>query len=373
MIRRKLRIGLYVLKNNTIDKYFQILYLINEMKKSNYFELFLLYDHDYVDPGIKRYFYNSTDFSIDLRYFDIDSFGLDAIIINDPYSQPVIPYDKIKTPIIYKEYGVAGAEEGFGYLLKKKVCKFSDMIITESDFTRSRILGSYPEKYVVCASPAFDYVFDQYDNFDDNYIHVLWTPHHSIVAESQYDNIVGGPYSTFLSTKDFLTEQFLDDHPEVVLHIKYHPVLEKRYNQFTNSRSGFKNWKSLVSRNPRVIVHDHENYQELFMKCDVCVNDSLSFIQEWLPTNKPMIVLRNGARYSEFGEEIIKKCYASVFVNGSTVNEFKDEFNDKFDSLVSSCQDNLEFMRSHKMINKEGKNCDLLVKLIKERYGSYND
>lgn len=370
MARKQSRIGLYVLKNNTIDKYFQVLYLINEMQKSKDFELFLLYDHDDVDPAIKKYFYNF----IDLRYFDINSLGLNAIIVNDPYSQPIIPYDKIKTPVIYKEYGVAGAEERFGYLVKKKVCKFSDMVITESDFTRSRILNFYPDKYVVCASPAFDYVFDSYGSFDKNYIHVLWTPHHSIVAESQYDNIVGGPYSTFLTTKDFFTGEFLNDHPEVILHIKYHPVLEKRYNQFTNSRSGFKNWKTQVSDNPRVIIHDHGDYHDLFMKSDICINDSLSFIQEWLPTNKPMIVLRNGARYSEFGEEIISTCYDSIFVNKYSREEFRKEFNTKFENTISAVHDNSNFMLAHKMINKERKkNCELLVKLIKERYGTRND
>lgn len=356
-----MKIGLYVMNKAVASKYSQILYLFKQMSFDERFEIVGLYDKDNIDFSILDHFIVSYD----LRKYDINSLGLSAIIVNDPYSRPIIPYDEIKVPIIYKEYGVAGVEKGYGSLLKKKIYQRADMIITESDFTSEIIRSKYPSSVVITGSPAFDYARDPYfEKFDDK-SHIVWTPHHSIVKETQYDNIIGDAYSTFLEIKDYITGEFLDKYPNVVLHIKYHPVLVKRYNQFVKSVGGsedFNQFIKRISKNPRIIVHTDGDYQKLFMKCDLCINDSLSFIQEWLPTEKPMIVLRNGAEYSSFGESLVNDCYYPM-----TVSEFINYDLNKFYDIKRP--ERYGFLINHGMVGLE-KNCTLIKDFIWEGFNN---
>lgn len=338
-----------------MSKYSQVIYLFNEMKSDERFEVVGLYDKDNIEKSILSNF----EVTYDLREFDINSLGLSAIVVNDPYSRPIIPYEEIKVPIIYKEYGVAGIEKGYGSLLKKKIYQRADVIITESDFTAKKIESECPSSTVILGSPAFDYARDSHLERRDNKVHVVWTPHHSIFKETQYDNIIGDAYSTFLDVKDYITEEFLEKYPNVILHIKYHPVLVKRYNQFVKfagSPENFNQFIKRISKNPRIIVHTDGDYQSLFMRCDLCINDSLSFLQEWLPTEKPMIVLRNGAKYSSFGEELVNLCYYPMSVSEFINYDFNKFYDIKRPRRVS-------FLRDHGMVGLE-KNCTLIKDFI---------
>lgn len=358
-----MKIALYVMNKAVMSKYAQILYFTDYLKSDPRFEVIAIFDKDNIDQSILRRFSKV----IDLRVHEINSLDLDAIIVIDPYSKPIIPYEEIKFPIIYKEYGVAGVEVGYGNLLKKKIYDRSDLIITESDYTYKIIRFEYPDKDIAIGSPAFDYVRDTYDNsgYDPSKIHVVWTPHHSIIHEGQYDNIIGDAYSTFLEVKDYITGKFLSKNPDIVLHIKYHPVLAKRYTQFSKMSGGgtFKSWIRQISRSPQIIVHEDGDYHKLFMNCCLCINDSISFIQEWLPTELPMIVLSNGSKYSSYGEDLVNSCYYRTTPEEFKVLDIKNLI-DHDDKKINRH----DFMLDHSLIGLS-KNCKIISDIIYDDYG----
>lgn len=346
-----------------MSKYAQILYFTDYLKSDLRFKVIAIFDKDNIDQSILSRFSEV----IDLRVHEINSLDLDAVIVIDPYSKPIIPYEEIKFPIIYKEYGVAGVEVGYGGLLKKKVYQRADLIVTESDYTYKIIKSMYPDKDVVVGSPAFDYTRDFYDckEYDPSKIHIVWTPHHSIIHEGQYDNIIGDTYSTFLEVKDYITGKFLSENSDVVLHVKYHPVLAKRYTQFSKMSGGgtFKNWISQISRSPQIVVHEDGDYHKLFMNCQLCINDSISFIQEWLPTESPMIVLSNGSVYSTYGEDLVNNCYYRVTPEEFKVLDIKSLIDNDYKKVNRQ-----DFMIDHSLVGLD-KNCKVISDIIYEDYG----
>lgn len=323
MVDGKVRVALYSFgKCHTIEKYCQVIRIFNEMiftpsRRSQFSPCILVDGTGIADKDLKLE-YPAMDM-IDLRDHDINSLNLDAIFVIDPYSRPHVPYRDIKVPIIYKEYGVAGVEAGTGYLLNRSVYKYASLVITETEFSKKMIKDKYPDKEVLVGSPAFDYIYDKKkedSRFDPKYVHILWTPHHSIESKPSFDLIEGGTYSTFVTYKDYLTGKFLRDNPHVVLHIKSHPILAKRYNAYCKAHGIDDTYKRFIIRsvrdNPRIYLHDGEDYHHLFQNCNIILNDSISFTLEWLPTMKPMIVLGDSHKsaYSSFGESLIDSCYS---------------------------------------------------------------
>ena len=332
---RPLKVGLYSFgKCHTIDKYFQVMLMIDLMIDDPRYEPCILTDGtSLADEDLHKKYDGVLEF-IDLRENDLNHLGLSAMIVIDPYSIPVIPYREIKVPIIYKEYGVAGVEAGTGYLVNRSSYRYADLIVTESPFTRDEILRKYPTKKVIVGSPAFDYMFQTYEEdprFEKGKKHVLWTPHHSVMSKESFDLIEGGTYSTFVTFKDYLTGQFLEENPDVVLHIKYHPILGKRYNAYCKANGiddTFNRFLKSVKIHPRIFIHDKEDYHGLFYHSDIILNDSVSFTLEWVATRKPMIVLEddNKSAYSPFGESLINDCY----FRAKGVKELSKFFSDKF-------------------------------------------
>lgn len=312
-----MKIGIYTMGTcHTIDKFFQIMPVLDKFYRDN--SLCIVCDGSGIadDDLFKKYPYAEK---IDIRYCDINNSGLNAIIVIDPYSRPFIPYSAIKIPIIYKEYGVAGSEAGAGYLISKSVYRYADLIITDNNFMEKMILERYPGKKILVGSPAFDFVLDNSKSQSYNIKNILWTPHHSIESKESFDKIEGGTYSNFIQYKDYLTSDFMEEFNDTILHIKYHPILPKRYNYYCKKRGINDTFSRYVKRvksskyGSRIFFHNKEDYHDLFFECGVILNDSISFIQEWLPTLKPMIVLRNESKFSEYGEELINDCYFSAY------------------------------------------------------------
>ena len=306
-------VGLYSFGVNTvIDKFYQIMKVIDKITKDSRFQFYLVIDGSGVAD--KDLLNKYKDYPvIDLRNIHINDTNLDWVFVIEPYSRPYIPYSEWKVRIVYKEYGVAGCEANAGYLINKQVSKYASLVITDNEYMRDKYVNRYPDKDILVASPAFDHYYSN-NNMNSDSINVLWTPHHSIESKTSYDNILGGTYSTFLSYKYCIIE-YVTSHSNINLYIKYHPLLPKRYNYYCKHYVVSDSWKQFVSRAStcdRVHFCDGtSDYHDLFNSCDILLNDSISFLQEWLPTMKPMIVLRDSSssKFSEYGEHLISSCY----------------------------------------------------------------
>lgn len=368
-----LRIALYSFgKCHTIDKYFQVMMLLDQMINDPRFDPCIVLDgNGFADDDLVSKYKDIIPIYRS-EYLKTHDLGVEVVMIIDPYSIPKVSYYDLSLlgiKIIYKEYGVAGVEAGTGYLVNRSSYRYADLIITESSFTRDEILNKYPGKRVVVGSPAFDYVFQSYDEdprFEKGKCHILWTPHHSVMSKESFDLIEGGVYSTFITFKDYLTGKFLEENPNVVLHIKYHPILGKRYNAYCKANGvddTFHRFLKSIKNNPRIFIHDKEDYHSLFIQSDVILNDSISFTLEWLPTLKPMIVLEDDSKskYSPFGESLINDCY----YRARGINGLREKFtNSVSDSKYSA---RLEWIR-RMMISRGRTNSSCLLDVIYDRY-----
>lgn len=92
---------------------------------------------------------------------------------------------------------------------------------------------------------------------------------------------------------------------------KPHPLLEKEViiQEYMNAKeyqAYVERWENL----PNAKVYLSGDYSDIFMSSDCIINDSISFIAEYMYTHKPMLLLHNeSAQYNDFGEQCKKHLY----------------------------------------------------------------
>ena len=149
---------------------------------------------------------------------------------------------------------------------------------------------------------------------------IIWSPHWWAYGHSQTlaDNVLG------------LWDYFYNmvkDNPDIELVIKPHPNL---FNGLVGSgyitneikEKMFDDMNSL----PNASIYTGGNYIDLFKTADLIVNNSISFLVEWLPSEKPMIFFDTERKFelNEIAEKIL-----NVYYHADSV----DKLNQTIDSL----------------------------------------
>lgn len=330
-----IRVGLYVFgDSHEYPKYYQIGLLFKELIKDDRFKCSIIIDGtSRCEKEVVNDYVGKVDI-YDLRNHTVDELNndFDKVIIIDPYGKPYYKYRLWKpNMIIAKCYGCIGVEKNYYSLLKRSFMRNSSIIIVENEFTKNCLLGIYgTKKRVIVGSPAFDYIYDDSYNsprlkeYPKDKINILWSIHHSMIPYEYIMRIDGGLYSTFSTYFDKIKELSVRYRDSIVFHIKPHPYLRnslKRAYGMTLEDLG----NELRKYGVEVDSYNKYSYYQLFKNSDIILNDCLSFISEWLPQNKPMIVLTNESHpgYSEFGEYLINHCY------------YKSNSADELDSMIS--------------------------------------
>lgn len=137
------------------------------------------------------------------------------------------------------------------------------------------------------------------DKPQDKVVRVLWTPHHSIAK---------GGYSQFLRYMKYMID-FAGKNPNFDIVLKPHPGLFPACLNYI-SQQELEDFKKSFLALPNTNISDNEIIP-LFQETDVLINDSCSFLADFLITEKPMILLTALSRrsYNLFGEEVIKGYY----------------------------------------------------------------
>lgn len=325
--------------DHTPEKYSQALSLLDAMNqdKDNRFEVYYVVSNnhdDKINPIIEL---QPDGTVIDLTDdVVIGNNCLDYMIIITPYPpQPKPQFRKWDTKIIYKEYGTTGIDLGYKSIWSTDaVYKYADIIITDSYHNKDELKELLGVDKGIVGSPAYDYKFNyNRQEYNDGLKHILWTPHHSIYSNKTYDGIFGGRYSTFLTYRDFIPS-LVKKYP-IKLHIKLHPNFERRYKQYCRQNHLYNDYEEYIEKLRNIsnieIVEDGTDYYQLFMNSDAILNDSISFLQEYLPTLNPMLVLydEGKAKYNEYGESLINKCYYRAYNETQIENFIKDIINNE--------------------------------------------
>ncbi len=137
------------------------------------------------------------------------------------------------------------------------------------------------------------------------------------IIYSPHWNLAGG-YATFMNNGIQILE-YAEKHPDTTSWIyKPHPLLEKELiTRGAMTPIQYQEYLDRWERLPNARIYLSGDYGDLFLSSDCMINDSISFIAEYMYTHKPMLLLTNGtARFNSFGEECIKHvctCNAKEF------------------------------------------------------------
>ena len=206
----------------------------------------------------------------------------------------------------------------------KEFLKYSKYCGTNTVLTGYPKLDAYTKPIEDCKIP---------DKINNGKPIIIYAPHHSIRDKWEPVN---------LSTFHIYYKYFLDlakNNPNINFVLKPHPTLvvkvveqcimsKDEYQQYINT------WDSLPNG---LYVYDGE-YIDLFRRSDLLIQDSGSFIGEWLPTDKPCIYLVNPERnqetfmdgFSIIGRKILEKYYLA---------HNQEEINNYFKMIMFDKQD----------------------------------
>lgn len=136
--------------------------------------------------------------------------------------------------------------------------------------------------------------------------------------------------------------KYAEEHIETTSWIyKPHPLLEKEvvvrgYMTAGEYQEYVARWESL----PNAKVYLLGDYSDMFLSSDCMINDSVSFIAEYMYSHKPMLLLTNGsAMYNDFGEECKKYVYTCNSKDIAGIEEFI--------SNIAKGKDNLKVEREN--------------------------
>ena len=345
--------------------------IYNNMLSSNFFEPFILlynaHDHLFKDldnrnneweKQIKAYEYlkekhysvvNGYDENRDI--IPIYNWDIDIIITEDVYldSSSVIfsnAYINTNYLVCYLNYGF-NVENAFNYHYNNISTNTGWKIFVETKTDYLEFMKS--SKYcgintVLVGSPRLDHYAKKISEciipkkIDNGKPIVIYAPHWTI-------NI--SPRKLSYATFHLYFKLFLDlvrDNKDINFVFKPHPELSSRLNQlnimnYLEYEEYLDKWNSFDNG----FVFEQGDYIDLFRKADLLIQDSVSFVCEWLPTHKPCIFLINPDNrndylegFSPLGRNIISSYYCCMDTN---------EILSRFNSLLFKKDDPLKEKR----------------------------
>ena len=147
---------------------------------------------------------------------------------------------------------------------------------------------------------------------------IIWSPHHTISGQGATLN-----YSTFLKYYDVMFEIADKFKNRIQIAFKPHPMLRLKLNLDDvwgkeKTDTYYNKWAELSNGG----LFEGE-YVNLFYTSDGIINDSSSFLIEYLCTNKPQLFLVNDNSVSDRFNEVGKKALNTVYM-GKTVTDIEN-------------------------------------------------
>lgn len=295
--KQKIKVGFWVLTNSTWA--YQSLY--DEMLQSDIFEPIIFLPKIVPSQKINSFetdkilsdnieFFKSKNIDYEVvydyeydKYLDLKDFGVDIVFYQQPFGihkAQGIPYVSTFALCCCVSYCFYVLDYHFSYLDNFHKLLWKNFV--ECD--------EYKEKYKKrngaknCVSTGYLRLddFRKFDNFKkDPQKLVIYAPHHSVNST----HLCG----TFAENAYFILD-LIKKHKDIQWVFKPHPML-----YYTAIQNGvmtkeeidnyFKQWEELENAS----VYTKGDYYELFMQSDLMITDSLTFLVEYLVTQKPLI------------------------------------------------------------------------------------
>lgn len=334
--------------NNSLAKFSSSLQpIFNACCNDNNFKVSILKESNNVSNTFNDFFKNlNKDIKV-YTYFnnnkklDLKKLNIDYMFTMNPYYQSHMNWDewKDKFKLCLKLYGVycdlTIVENDKCHFKKNNIFKQSNFVFCESSYNK-QVLSEYwkdNDKFILSGSPNFDYILKNKTlanqnlwkldrNKVKNVKRIIWSPHHTIYChwtnnaveenpKSFSDNLKG--YSFFLEYCD-LWLKIPKLYPQLDIVMKPHPALFRYLEMHTKgewNQDKINDWKNKFLDNPNTQILEDGSYDDLFLTSDAIINDSISFVAEYLPTLKPFLLCTSSETpgYNTFGENIANSYY----------------------------------------------------------------
>lgn len=148
---------------------------------------------------------------------------------------------------------------------------------------------------------------------------IIWSPHWWAYGHSKSLS------ASVLNLWDYFYN-FAKTHSDIELIVKTHPNL---FNGLIRSKyiSEDKNNEMINAMNalPNASIYTGENYIDLFKTANLMVNNSISFLAEWLPSTTPMIFVDTERKFelNDTAEKLL-----NVYYHASAISELDEEIKD---------------------------------------------
>lgn len=128
--------------------------------------------------------------------------------------------------------------------------------------------------------------------------------------------------------------KYVQTHSDVELIVKPHPNLFNGLIQSGYiSQNKADDMISAANNLPNASVYTGGNYIDLFKTADLLVNNSISFLAEWLPSGKPMIFIETERKFelNEMAKKILDVYYhaSSISALDRTIDDVLNKQNDE--------------------------------------------
>lgn len=309
--------------------------LFNLVKNSSNFEPYIIAD----EPVKSKPFYDDVlfieeyfrkkgcnvvlGFDPDMKeYIPLNKYGFDIIVYEQPWYLPMI-----HNPYVTSKYAITVAST-YGYNLtsnysisyKEFFHRFIDCYFTESEqhktalFDNIRNIRKKAFKSVGCVN-LDSYILDKEWKVNQIEKYIIYAPHHT--------NDRGLVDLSTFSENCLLMLDLAKKYSNYTWVYKPHPLMMESVvqdNIFSKVQylSYVNEWKKIG------IVCDNDSYMEYFKKSVCLITDSCAFLVEYLPTEKPIIHLRNKkTKFAPFADRFLSSYY-DVYDFSQIENVFVD-------------------------------------------------
>ncbi|CAM3366926.1 hypothetical protein BOSP111201_01360 [Bordetella sputigena] len=272
----------------------------------------LPFAHDSVqgDTGARKFLADRALSFVDFSVYDLQEQRPDIVFLQNPYDSTrpaALDMWKVRNTgarIAYIPYGldVGGGSDNLRWQYDLDVHRYAWRVFARSEAHRrmfSMHCTSGNSHVVVTGHPKIDAIIAATRGRESSITEqqgrkiILWTPHFSVEH---------GGWSTFDRVSESILGFFEAQPPGLSLIIRPHPLFFGRLRNITTSETEAA-IRARFHQPPFIMLHEENEYTDLFIRSHALMADAGSFLLEYLPTGKPILYLHNpeGPGLSEAG------------------------------------------------------------------------
>lgn len=296
------------------DKKTEFVQIIDYFMQYNNEKIKYVFADGSVPPDDYDIIFYTSPYMNGFEHWSVEEVHLDTLICYIPYGYFVADlqesqFNQFIHNIIWKNYVVSR----YDFYMAKKYCAIGDYGMVYSGYPKMDVMykeNSEYNRWKICGSRK-------------TVKKIIYAPHHSI-GEMPYKSTFAQNYRFILDyAKSHLdtTSWVFKPHP----HLKYHAVSDGVFATKQQWDEYVEEWNSL----PNATFIDGA-YDDLLRTSDCMIFDSQSFMAEYFFADKPCLYLmRDGAKFNEFGDKILKVIYQSEGDNFAAIKNFIETLSDE--------------------------------------------